>query len=163
MTARSRRAAVGLALLGALLAGCGRGEGGGADPASPASPAPATPAAPTSAPVPDDPDAAACRRHAGTVETVRRTAGTISAGPMLPAGVALVLLAPRDAYAGPQARDAALTAAMTEVVDAIDDLDAQGRDRLPPGANPAQDKVQLDATRIVAALDAVDRACPGPG
>ncbi|NMH91702.1 hypothetical protein HF519_08935, partial [Pseudonocardia bannensis] len=119
--------------------------------------------APSAASAPVDPDAAACRRHAGTAETVRRTAATISAGPVLPAGVALVLLAPRGAYAGPQARNAMLAAAMAEVVAAIDDLDVQGGDRLPPGGNPAQDRVRLDATRTVAALEAVDQACTGLG
>lgn len=153
MTARStaRRGAVALALLGALLAGCSSGTAATA----------AAPASASAAPVPADPDAAACRRHAAAAPEVRRVLGVVDAGPVLPAGVAFLLLAPRNAYATPGARDASVAAAMTEMVAAIDDLDAQGRTRLPAGGNPAGDKVQLDAARITAALETADRVCAG--
>ena len=139
-----------LALAGALLAGCG----GGVAPAPPPAPTVAPPVAPAA-----EADAVACQRHGPASESVRRVAGAIQAGPVLPAGVALFLIGPREAYTMQGVRDVELAAAMAEVVAAIDELDAQGKALLPAGGDAANDKVQLDATRVVAALDAVERAC----
>ena len=145
---KPRTAAVAL-LAGVLLAGCG-------DTTVP--PAPAV--SPTPPPVGSD--AAACRRHTDVVGHVRTLAGMIEAQPVLPAAVALLLLSPREAYATPGAQDPELVAALAEVVAAIDDLDAQGRALLPPDGNPAETAVQLDPTRVRAALDTVDLLC-APG
>jgi hypothetical protein len=145
---KPRTVAVAL-LVGALLAGCGGATG---------TPAPAV--SPTTPPVGSD--AAACRRHTDVVGSVRTLARMIEAQPVLPAAVALLLLSPREAYATPGVQDPALVAALAEVVAAIDDLDAQGKALLPPDANAAETTVQLDASRLLAALDAVDRLC-APG
>jgi hypothetical protein len=85
----------------------------------------------------------------------------IGAQPVLPAAVALLLLSPRETYATAGAQDRELSAATAEVVAGIDDLDAQGWALLPPGASPVEHAVQLDPSRLVAALDAVDRLCGG--
>ena len=142
-----RTAAVAL-LVGAVLAGCG------------GAPVPPTPVA-TASPPSAEADAAACRRHTDVGGHVRTLAGKIDAQPVLPAAVALLLLSPREAYATPGAQDPALVAALAEVVAAIDDLDAQGKALVPPDGNPAETAVQLDPTRVRAALDGVDRLC-GP-
>lgn len=145
---------VGLAAV--VLAGC----------AAPAAPIPAsTPGSPASSPPPTitaapDPDAAACAEHVGTAATVRSIAGAVANGPVLPAGVALFLLDARDQASKPVS-DPALAAAQAETVAAIDDVDAQGNAGLPPGGNPARDKVALDTTRILAAVEAVERVCAG--
>lgn len=146
-----------LALAGALMSGCAAGGAGGTPdvPAS-ASAAPST-TAPSTAPA--APDAAACQRHAPAAAGIRKVIGAIEAGPVLPAGVALFLLAPRQAYAVPGVQDPELAATVAEVVAAIDDLDAQGKALLPPGGNATQDAVRLDPTRIRAALENLDRLC----
>jgi hypothetical protein len=133
-------------LAGVLLSGCG---------GAPGTPAPAV----TPTPSPVGSDTAACRRHTEVGGHVRTLAGMIEAQPVLPAAVALLLLSPREAYSTPGAQDPALVAALAEVVAAIDDLDAQGKALLPPDGNPAETTVQLDASRVRAALDAVDRLC----
>ena len=52
-----------------------------------------------------------------------------------------------------------LAAARTELVAAIDDLDAQARALLPPGGSATRDPVQLDPTRILAAAAEIERLC----
>ena len=104
----------------------------------------------------------ACADYTTTVSTVRGIADALKRGPVLPAGVALFLIGPRDPAAAPGADDPQLIAARAELVAAIDDLDAQGRALLPAGGNPARDAVQLDPTRILAAVAEFERVCrPG--
>ncbi|MGH3611992.1 MAG: hypothetical protein ACRDRK_05155 [Pseudonocardia sp.] len=144
---------LGLVMAAVLLVGCG-------DAPAPAPPPPA-PVVPTFAPTaPADPDTTVCLRHAATVEVVRNEIQAYEAGPVAVIRPALVLLAARQAYAvlGVQDRERAL--AVAEVINAIDDLDAQGKALVPPGGSEL-DLVQLDPTRIRAALDALDRICPG--
>ncbi|MGH3565612.1 MAG: hypothetical protein ACRDRH_06190 [Pseudonocardia sp.] len=147
---------VGLALAAVLLAGCG-----GAPGAPAPVPPPPAPAAPTSVPAaPADPDATACLRHAATVDVVRTEIRAYEAGPVAVIRPALVLLAARQAYVvlGVQDRERAL--AVAEAINAIDDLDVQGKALVPPGGSEL-DLVQLDPTRIRAAMDALDRICAG--
>ncbi len=139
-----------------LLVGCGA--------AAPQTPAPA-PAAVQPAPTADadrTAEDAACRDGAKTAGTVRSIAAALQEGPVLPAGVALFLLDARVRAAAPGIDDPALLTAQTELVAAIDDLDAQGRALLPPGGSPAQNRVQLDPTRIVAAVAEIERVCGTP-
>lgn len=133
----------------------------------PAAPVPApTPtsapgsAAPTSPSA--NPDDVSCSSEKGTSATVRAIAAEAKKGPLLPAGVALFLVDARQKAAAP-ATDPALAVAQAELVKAIDDLDAQGEAGLPPGGNAAQNKVKLDVTRILSAVDAVDKACAARG
>lgn len=148
---------VGFALTAALLVGCG----GAPDAPAPAPPLP-PPAAPTSAPAaaPADPDTVACLRHAATVDVIRNEIRAYEAAPVAAIRPALVLLAARQAYVvlGVQDRERAL--AVAEVINAIGDLDAQGKALVPPGGSDL-DLVQLDPTRIRAAMDALDRICAG--
>jgi len=150
---------VGLALAAVLLVGCGGAPDVPAPAPPPMPPAPAsTPAAVPA--VPADPDAEACLRHAATVEVVRNEILAYEAGPVAAIRPALVLLAARQAYVvlGVQDRERAL--AVAEVINAIGDLDAQGKALVPPGGSEL-DLVQLDPTRIRAAMDALDRICAG--
>jgi hypothetical protein len=143
------RALAAAALLGALAA-CG-GPAGAPPPPIPA------PADAPQVPAPS-PDEAVCAAHRATADTVRGIARAVEQGPVLPAGVALFLLDARN-RAAQGARDPELAAAQAELVAAIDDLDAQARALLPPDGNPARDAVQLDPTRVVAAVEAVERVC----
>jgi hypothetical protein len=143
----------GVALVTAL-AGCS------AEPAAP----PRTAAVPSGAPAAPniaDPNAVACARHAESGALVRRVVAEIEKGPVLPAGVAIILVGSRSGYATPGSTDPALTAALQEVGAAIDDLDRQGHAKLAPGGDVATSKVALDPARITAALDAADAACAG--
>jgi hypothetical protein len=68
---------------------------------------------------------------------------------------------------GSGARSPMIAAAMREVVAAQDDLDAQGRTKLPTGADLNTTTVMLNPDRLATALDAADLACkpllsPGP-
>ena len=83
--------------------------------------------------------------------------------PVLPAGVSLVLLGVRQTALTPGVQDPALAAAQLELVAAIDDLDAQGRRLIGPEGDAAQDAVQLDTARVMAALGEVERICGAPG
>jgi hypothetical protein len=83
--------------------------------------------------------------------------------PVLPAGVSLVLLGVRQTALTPGVQDPALAAAQVELVAAIDDLDAQGRRLIGPEGDAAQDAVQLDTARVMAALGEVERICGAPG
>jgi hypothetical protein len=153
MTGPVRKGAVGLALA-LVLAGCGGGVGeqdpGAASAA--AAPAPATPA-------PAGRDAAVCAEFDATENAVRQVAGAAERGPVLPAAVALLLLAPRDRAAAGGVQDPELAAALEELVAAIDDLDAQGRAGVPEGGNAAQDPVVIDTARALAAVEEVQRIC----
>lgn len=142
-----------------LLVGCGTAPAPAPAPSSVAT-GPARPPAVASPAVPSpSPDAAACAAHPSSASTVRGIAAAIERGPVLPAGVALFLLDSRMRAAVPGITDPVLAAALAEFVAAIDELDAQGRAGLPPGGNTAQDLVQLDPTRILAAVESVERAC----
>lgn len=140
----------------ALLAGCGAAAPQAPEPApATAQPAPTTDADRSA-------EDAACLDSAKTAGTVRSIAAALQEGPVLPAGVALFLLDARVRAARPGIDDPALLAAQAELVAAIDDLDAQGRALLPPGGSPAQNRVQLDPTRIVAAITEIERVCGTP-
>jgi hypothetical protein len=149
-----RRVAVLLsgAALVVVLAGC---SSGGSAPVAPLPPT--TVAGPADA----DPDRVACARHAESGALVRRVVAEIEKGPVLPAGVAIILVGSRSGYGTPGSTDPSLTAALQEVGAAIDDLDRQGHAKLPPGGDVATSKVALDPTRTIAALDAADAACAG--
>ncbi|MFC4950217.1 hypothetical protein [Pseudonocardia sp. GCM10023141] len=123
--------------------------------AAPVTPAPAT--GPTRAT-----DQAACSAHIATATAVNGIAKAAQAAPILPAAVALFLLDARSKAAQPML-DPTLAAAQSELVAAVDDLDAQGKAALPPGGNPAQDPVHLDMSRITAAVAAVGKACTALG
>jgi hypothetical protein len=150
-----RRALV-LAVTLGVLAGCG-------GPAAPAAAPPVAPSAPPSTAAPDrTPEQLACEQLKGTAGTVRRIAQQAERGPVLPAAVALLLFDPRRLATQPGVQDPELLAARAELVAAIDDLDAQGRALLPPGGNPVQNAVQLDMTRILAAVERLEALCSTP-
>lgn len=134
----------------AVLAGCAAGPEPAAPPAAPA---------PTSAAPAGSPEERVCSEYGDDQSIVRRIANTLVQQPVLPAAIAIVLLDSRGIATTPGVTDPELLAAQTELVSAIDDLDAQGRDLLPPGGNPAQDTVQLDGERIVAAVTEIERVC----
>lgn len=153
-----RRARIAAALVPlAVLAGCGGGSGP-ADPTVspvplPPSSAPAEPAA--------SPEDRVCSEYGDDQSIVRRIADTLAQQPVLPAAIAIVLLDSRGIATTPGVTDPEILAAQQELIAAIDDLDAQGRALLPPGGNPAQDVVQLDAERILAAVTEIERVCAG--
>lgn len=139
------------AALGLLVAGCG-------DSAPPAPPVQAAPPATTITPLSRTPaDMSACTAHAEKAVLLRREIEAYAV-PVAPVRVALVLAATWEFYNAPTAQDPALVSAMREVAAAIGDLDAQGQAKVPPGGT-LLDLVQLDASRLKAATDAVDRAC----
>lgn len=140
-------------VLATVLAGCG-----GA-PSEASAPPPATTAAPpttAAAPVRDE---AFCAEFASIRNAVGQIDTAAGRGPVLPAAVALLLLAPRSAASAPGISDPELGAALDELVAAIDEVDAQGRERLPEGGNAATDAVPLDTARLVAAVESVEQAC----
>ncbi len=146
-----RRVAV-ACVAAAVIAGCSVAGCSTAAPA-PAAPAPA-------GPTPDD---TVCREFGDTGSLVRRTAESLERMPVLPAAVALVLLNTRGIATTPGVEDPVLQAAQTELVAAIDDLDAQGQALLGPDGNPARDAVQLDAARILTAVEEIERVCGSRG
>jgi hypothetical protein len=150
-----------VALVG-LLAGCA-GSATPNAPAGPAAPAPAPAPAPAlmpaAPPAAGTPDATACADNATTVSTVRGIADALERGPVLPAGVTLFLMTPREKAAAPEVTDPRLRAARAEMVAAIDDLDAQGQALLPPGGDALRDPVQLNPARILAAVAELEHLC----
>ncbi len=138
--------AAGVVAVAAVLAGCGAPE-----PAEPT----AIPA-PTAAPLPEE---VVCAEYADTGSLVRRTAEALEQMPVLPAAIALVLLNTRQVATTPGVLDPELQAAQTELVAAIDDLDTQGQALLGPDGDPARTAVQLDAARILAAVEEIERVC----
>lgn len=143
-----RAARVGAAL---LLAGVLTGCGG----AAPAEPAPAPTGGATGGT-----DAAVCNEFSGTGRSAFRQAVEAAQGmPVLPAAVAIIGLGPRQVASTAGAENPELVAAQEELVAAIDDLDAQGRELLGPEGDAAQDAVQLDVARALAALDEIERIC----
>lgn len=137
-----------LAALG-VLAGCST--------AAPA-PAPTTAPAPASA-APATAEDVVCSDYTDSQSVVRQAADAMTRMPVLPAGVAVLLLGAREVATTGGVEDPEIVAAQTELVAAIDDLDAQGRALLGPDGNAAQDAVQLDATRIIAAVTEIERVC----
>jgi hypothetical protein len=150
-----RRARIAAALVPlAVLAGCGGAPG----PTTPTvSPVPLPPSSePATAVSPED---RVCSEYGDDQSIVRRIANTLAQQPVLPAAIAIVLLDSRGIATTPGVTDPELLAAQMELIAAIDDLDAQGRALLPPGGNPAQDVVQLDGERILAAVTEIERVC----
>ncbi len=146
-----RRLLAGLVVL--VLAGCSAPAAPAVTPSSaPSAGTPTTSAGKTA-------DDAACAADVGTADTVRGIAAVAQKEPVLPAAVALLLLDARQKAAAPGITDPALVTAQAELVAAIDDLDAQGKAGMPAGGNAAQDKVQLDMSRILAAVAGVEKAC----
>ncbi|MBW0116342.1 hypothetical protein [Pseudonocardia abyssalis] len=135
-----------------VLAGCSTAAAPA--PASTPSAAPA----PTGA-APATPEDVVCADYTDSQSIVRQAADAMNRMPVLPAGVAVLLLGAREVATTGGVTDPAIVAAQTELVAAIDDLDAQGRALLGPDGNAAQDAVQLDATRIVAAVTEIERVC----
>jgi glucose/arabinose dehydrogenase len=151
-----RPALVAAAALAALtvLAGCG----GDPAPAPPPATAPAPAPAPSAAPA-QTPEDVVCADYTDTQSVVRQTAEAIEEMPVLPAGVAVLLLGARQVATTSGVTDPEIRAAQTELVAAIDDLDAQGRALLGPDGNAAQDAVRIDAARILAAVTEIERVC----
>jgi hypothetical protein len=162
--------ALGAAALGLALAGCGPSAPAPAAPSSAAPPPVAAPgstapgsAAPGGTAAAVTPDEVVCADYRDRESLLRQTAEAVERMPVLPAGVGLVLLGVRQTALTPGVQDPALAAAQAELVAAIDDLDAQGRRLIGPEGNAAQDAVQLDTARVVAALGEVERICGAPG
>lgn len=149
-----RPALVAAAVLAALtvLAGCS------ATPAP--APPPATSAAPAPSAAPDrTPEEVVCADYTDSQSVVRQTAEAIEEMPVLPAGVAVLLLGARQVATTSGVTDPGIRAAQAELVAAIDDLDVQGRALLGPDGNAAQDAVRIDAARILAAVTEIERVC----
>lgn len=155
----------GLLTAAAVLAGCGTGAPSAQPSAPPISAhAPSAPVAPSA---PDAPgatggtDAAVCAELAATTppSALRQVAEAADRMPILPAAAAIILLGPRQVASTGGAQDPELAAAQAELVAAIDDFDAQARALLGPEGNAAQDAVQLDADRLLAAIEEIERVC----
>lgn len=150
MRRRPAGAAVPLAVLLAVLAGC-----------SAPAPAPAPAAAPTSAPAPAGPsaDEQLCGRSTALATNIRNAAHILDIGPVLPAAIPLLFLASRQMAAQAGLTNLALGQASTELVAAIDDLDAQSKAG-STSAEPTMEKpVQYDTKRLMAATAGLERAC----
>ncbi len=158
-------AALGAAALALALAGCGPSAPAPAAPTSAAPPPAAAPGstAPGGAAGAATPDEVVCADYRDRESLLRQTAEAVDRMPVLPAGVSLVLLGVRQTALTPGVQDPALAAAQVELVAAIDDLDAQGRRLIGPEGDAAQDAVQLDTARVMAALGEVERICGAPG
>lgn len=137
----------GALVLLALLAGCG------GEPAQGPAPDGAAAAGAHAAA-----DAAACERHAAMSPLLRREAATYADTPVPPVRVALELTDAWEFYETSGAADPDVRRAMAGVAAAIADLDAQGQAMVPPGGT-LMDPVRLDPSRVLAAVDAADRAC----
>ncbi|GAA3230559.1 hypothetical protein GCM10017691_23640 [Pseudonocardia petroleophila] len=138
-----------------VLAGC-----------STAAPAPEAPAPASAAPGPSGavaatPEDVVCEDYTDSQSVVRQAADAMTRMPVLPAGVAVLLLGARQVATTGGVTDPEIVAAQAELVAAIDDLDAQGREQLGPDGNAARDAVQLDAQRILAAVTEIERVCAG--
>lgn len=150
-------------VLAAVALGVVTGCGGGSAPAP--APAPAPPAT-SVAPPPSSGSAAApsrdqafCDAFPETASGLRTVTGAIERGPVVPAAVALFLVNPRSVAGEPGIQDPELAAAAAELVGAIDELGAQGAALVPPGTNAAETTVELDAARLTAAVERIERAC----
>ena len=149
-----RRALLAAAAGALVLAGCGT-------PAPAPSPVPAPTAPVPTAPTPAGgaPEDVVCAEYRDSDSVLRRTADAVARMPVLPAGVNLVLLNTRMVAQTPGVQDPELVAAQTELVAAIDDLDAQGRALVGPEGSAVTDAVQYDAARITAAVTEIERVC----
>lgn len=138
------------ATLAVALAGCS------APPPAPAAPPPSA-AAPTSAAA--SPDAQLCGRSPELVRNIRNAARILDIGPVLPAAIPLLFLAGRQMAVQAGLTNLAIGQASTELVAAIDDLDAQSKAGSPE-AEPTMGKpIQYDTKRLMAATAGLERAC----
>jgi hypothetical protein len=146
-----RRHPVRAAALLVVLAGCSAPAPG------PAPAAPTSVAAPTSAAATSDDQL--CARSAELARNIRNAAHILDIGPVLPPAIPLLFLASRQMAAQGGLSNPALAQASTELVAAIDDLDAQSSAG-SPGAQPSMDTpVRYDTKRLAAATDGLERAC----
>ncbi|OJY49990.1 hypothetical protein [Pseudonocardia sp. 73-21] len=147
-----KRTVAGAALLAVVLGGCS------APSPSPApAPTPTSAAAPTSAaPTSDD---QLCGRSAELATNIRNAAHILDIGPVLPAAIPLLFLASRQMAAQGGIISPALGQASTELVAAIDDLDAQSKAG-STAAEPTMEKpIQYDTKRLMVATAGFERAC----
>jgi hypothetical protein len=139
-----------------LLAGCSGGAGGSAPPRAAGPPTGEGPTAPTLA----DQNTQLCHGYAVASGSARTPLDAMRGEAVLLPFIDLIELSTEQAaQRASAAPDPAVAAAMREVVAAIDDLDAQGRARLPAGTDPSKTTVRLDPGRLAGALDGADRAC----
>lgn len=163
-----RRATASALLLAALVVGA---TGCGSDEPTTAAPATATTTAAasssTAAPAPSsgaDSPAAQCAAVTGSEVGARQVVTTSATQAVLRPAVALVLLDLRDkALTASTSTAEPYAPAFTELVAAIDDVDAQAGAQLPPGADTTKTAVRVDGARLAAALDAVDAVCAQAG
>jgi len=145
-----------------LLAGCA----GQQATAPPPKPSPSGFAGPGGAA--GDPDVALCRAYLGASGDARAPLSPMRTEAVLVPTVDFIELgANQMATRGARAHSPLVAAAMREVVAAQEDLDIQGRARLPAGADLNGTTVMLNPDRLAAALNAADLACapllrPGP-
>ena len=163
-----RRAAAALLISAGLLgagAACGSSDTGApatTTTTSAATSSPAPSSAPGSAGAVPDTAVQACESvtSATAARQVVTTAGT---KPVLRPAVALVLLETRQAATAGISAPAPVGPAFSELLAAVDDLDARLGSALPDGADPVQTPVTVDPSRLGAALDRVEQACAGVG
>ena len=136
-----------------LVGGCGESRPP-ATPSTPPSPV-AAPPAPTS-----DPDLALCRAYNSAAASARTPLDAMRTEAVLVPFVDYIELGSHEiaARAG-AARTPEVAGALRELAAAQEDLDAQGRANLPPGADLAKATVRVNPGRLAAALDATDKAC----
>ena len=147
-----RRAVAGAALLAVVLGGCGAPSPSPVPAPTPTSTAAPASAAPTS-------DAQLCGRSAELVTNIRNAAHILDIGPVLPAAIPLLFLASRQMAAQGGIISPALSQASTELVAAIDDLDAQSKAGSSATEPTMEKPVQYDTRRLMAATAGLERAC----
>lgn len=141
---------------GSALAGCAGGPG---QPSAPQTrPSPSGVAAPGGAP--GDPDVALCQAYlAASGDAHAPLPAMRTEAVLVPAVDFIELGANQIATKGTKARSPIIAVAMREVDAAQEDLDAQGRAKLPANADLNSMTVLLNPDRLEAALNAADLAC----
>ncbi len=142
------------AVLLVVLAGCSAPA-----PQPAPAPVPTAAAAPTTSGATSD--AQLCGRSAELASNIRNAAHILDIGPVLPAAIPLLFLASRQMAAQGGLTDLALGQASTELVAAIDDLDAQSKAGSTQAEPTLEKPVQYNTKRLIAATAGLERACAG--
>jgi hypothetical protein len=144
---------------GSLIAGCAGSPG--QQQGAPARPSPPTLAGPGG--TPGDPDVALCRGYlAASGDAHAPLSAMRTEAVLMPTVDFIELGANQMATRAAGARSPMIAAAMRQVVAAQEDLDAQGRTKLPAGTGLNATTVRLNPDRLATALDGADRACTAP-
>lgn len=95
-----------------------------------------------------------------TTRGIARQLVSSAASPIVASGPVFFLITLRQTASSAIVTVPEFASVFVELRDAIDDLNQQATAALPPGADGSKTRVALNASRLGAALDRVDKLCP---